>query len=614
MIDTIDFEDYIDTLIADKESEEIEFKSAKGGFPRSFWETYSAFANTEGGTIVLGVKEKNGSFSSDNLTEETVVKYKKVFWDNVNNPNTISRCLLKNSDVKTIKYQDSWLLLFYIPMADRTERPVYRTQNAKNGTYKRGYEGDYLCASNEVNRMFADADITTPPDSRILTGFSMDDIDNESMQQYRQLFNLSNPNHPWNVLTDFEFLRKLGGYRTDRKTGKEGFTLAGILMLGKTHAITDNECVPNFFLDYRHYDDEQTLKGRWIDRVYPDGTWEANLFQFYRRIAPKLYKFVPAPFVLSGDTRIDESEAQVSLREAFINSLIHADYSVNASLSILKYSNQIVFSNPGTLLISRQQYYKGGESVCRNKALQTMFMMLGKAEKAGSGVDKILKGWEKQYWKKPSLSFKYQPDKVELSMSIESLLSNDIRMGLIKLFGEKINGLDYQALITLATAYSQSEISNETIRPLLAIHRISVTILLKQLCEHGFLVATGRGRGTKYHLNRQEASADIASLDANIASTKANIASLDANIASTDANIASSKQIKIGKRTKPEILFKAIAEVCSEYVTLEEIATKTGRSTGYLKDRIIPEMLRLHIIERLFPEAPTNPHQKYRRI
>jgi len=614
MIDTIDFEDYIDTLIADKESEEIEFKSAKGGFPRSFWETYSAFANTEGGTIILGVKEKNGSFSSDNLTEETITKYKKVFWDSVNNPNIISKCLLKNSDVKAVKYQNSWLLLFYIPMADRTERPVYRTQNAKNGTYKRGYEGDYLCPSNEVNRMFADADITTPPDSRILTGFSMDDIDNESMQQYRQLFNLSNTNHPWNVLTDFDFLRKLGGYRTDRKTGKEGFTLAGILMLGKTQAITDNECTPNFFLDYRHYKDEQTLKERWIDRVYPDGTWEANLFQFYRRVAPKLYKLVPVPFALSGDTRIDESEAQVSIREAFINSLIHADYSVNASLSILKYSNQIIFSNPGTLLISRQQYYNGGESVCRNKALQTMFMMLGKAEKAGSGVDKIVKGWEKQYWKKPSLSFKHQPDKVELTMSIESLLSDEIRIGLIKLFGEKINGLDYQALITLATAYSQSEINNETIRPLLTIHRTSITTLLKQLCEHGFLVATGRGRGTKYHLNEQGMVANIASTDANIASTDANIASTDANIASTDANIASSKQIKIGKRTKPEILFKAITEICSEYVALEEIATKTERSIGYLKDRIIPEMLRLHMIERLFPETPRSPHQKYRKI
>ena len=85
-----DFNDYLESLLVQNESDDLEFKSAAGGFPGNFWDTYSAFANTDGGTIVLGVKEKNGKFFLDNLSPEQIEKYRRDFWNNVNNPSTIS--------------------------------------------------------------------------------------------------------------------------------------------------------------------------------------------------------------------------------------------------------------------------------------------------------------------------------------------------------------------------------------------------------------------------------------------------------------------------------------------------------------------------------------------
>ncbi|MEG0808155.1 MAG: ATP-binding protein, partial [Alistipes sp.] len=59
LFDSLAFVERIESLMKDSESVDVEFKSAKGGFPGGFWETYSAFANTQGGTIIFGVKEKD---------------------------------------------------------------------------------------------------------------------------------------------------------------------------------------------------------------------------------------------------------------------------------------------------------------------------------------------------------------------------------------------------------------------------------------------------------------------------------------------------------------------------------------------------------------------------
>ena len=79
-----DLQPVLEQLLQDKESSDMEFKSAKGGFPHSMWETYSSFANTDGGAIVFGIKEKDEQFFLDGLTEAQVKKDVNVALPDVN--------------------------------------------------------------------------------------------------------------------------------------------------------------------------------------------------------------------------------------------------------------------------------------------------------------------------------------------------------------------------------------------------------------------------------------------------------------------------------------------------------------------------------------------------
>ena len=597
-----DLQPVLDELLQNKESSDLEFKSAKGGFPRSFWETYSSFANTDGGAIVFGIKEKNDQFFLDGLTEEQVKKYEKDFFNTMHNKGSVNIALLNENDVQAVKFGEAYFLFFYIPRVDRSLRPVYCGLDPYVGTYRRDLEGDYHCSREEVNSMFADANLTSPVDGRILKNFTIEDLDENSIKQYRRRFEQWNPDHVWNALPEDKFLEKLNVFRKDRKTGEYGLTYAGLLMFGTYSAIMDEN--PNFFPDYQEIQDP---KDRWVNRICPDGNWESNLFQFYSRVLPILQNFLPKPFILEGNQRKTETPAHVAVREALTNALVHADYTENASLNIYKYPNKMVFANPGVMLISLKQYYKGGESVCRNKYLQTMFTFLGSAEKAGSGADKIIHGWEKQNWKRPYIEEKSKPNKVVLTMSMESLLDESVIQELTRHLGNQIENLSRQQLMTLALAFSEEEITNERLQCVLDMHRVDITQMLSKMCSMQLLESSGYGRGTKYHiygLNIGLQNTNIGLQSTNIGLESANIGLQSTNIGLENTNIGLKK-----KRYSKEEMRELIIDYCQEWRTAEEIAIAVDKTTAYIRDIVLPKLS--DVLEKKY-DVPHHPKQKYR--
>ena len=100
-----------------------------------------------------------------------------------------------------------------------------------------------------------------------------------------------------------------------------------------------------------------------------------------------------------------------------------------------------------------------------------------------------------------------------------------------------------------------------------------------------------------------------ASLTANSASYSASLATNSASYsASLTANSASSAK----KRLSREELKSLIISICSDWVSIEDIVKKSGKSTSYIRNVVIPLLLAEKSIVMLFPGTPRNPNQKYR--
>ena len=614
------------------EDKDWEFKSARGGMPGSLWETYSAMANTDGGVIVLGVKESDGEFEIQGLDDPA--RMEKGFWSTIHNRGKVSANLLANGDVRIVPVDGRPVLVVQVPRASRRQRPIFVGQNPLDGTYRRYSDGDYLCSRDEVGRMLADQ-ADQPADCEILTGFGIEDLDRRSFEQYRNRFASRSPAHPWLKLDDKGLLERLGGWRTDRTSGQEGLTVAGLLMFGNDEAIRDPAAVPQYHVDYRERLSPDPHV-RWTDRIWPDGTWVANLFQFFERVYPRLVVDLKIPFQFTslrpGEATItptpdlfqrhDETIIHEGIREALVNSMIHADFRGQGGIIIERFRDRLEFSNPGTLLLGIEQILKGGVSECRNKTLQGMFAMLGYGEKAGSGLDKIRQGWSSQKWRWPLILEQHRPDRVRLILPMMSLLPEESLTRLRAALGDGMAGLDGREVQALVTADVEEIVTNQRLQQFCADHTSDITRLLQNLVAKGFLEKDGYGRWASYRLAERlagsrhtgEEAPDTTKGDSRHSGTSPVTAGQTPGVAPEEdpALLAIAEPARMQKRLGPEEMRPLIRSLCQgRFLTFRQLATLLSREPNGLQRWTLRPMAQERQLLMAYPDTPNHPKQAY---
>lgn len=141
-----------------KENKRIEAKKATGGLPRSIWETYSAFANTSGGVILLGVLEDKRDRTLYPVDLPDPQRLIAQFLDGVNDLRVVNKNILAKKDVRIDVVDGKEIVVIRVPRAKRIEKPIYIGGNPFIGTYKRVLDADIRCDEDEVKRMLADAE------------------------------------------------------------------------------------------------------------------------------------------------------------------------------------------------------------------------------------------------------------------------------------------------------------------------------------------------------------------------------------------------------------------------------------------------------------------------
>lgn len=479
-VDTL--EELKEWLINVHEKYYIELKKANE-LPNAFWESYSAFSNTDGGWIILGVVENKpqNEITGVGNVDKTIVS----LWDQLSNKNKVSYRTIDNTDVNTYEIDGKKVIIVHVKEAPETVKPVYLNGKLENSWIRTG-DGDRKVTPDELGILLRNANPAY--DDLPAEKFTMEDLDMDSVITYKERVHKRYPKKKYIEMTPETFLKEIGACTIDRNTGEFQIKRGALLFLGKVNAI--KELFPHYHVDFF---DRRGKNERWIDRVTDDepSDYEMNLYNFYIVTYEKLKALLKEAFSLDEyQLRIPFSDFDETIRECLVNCLAHADYVQGyPSTKIDVFNGWFRFVNPGKMLVSKEQFLMGGDSRPRNEIIMKMFRLLGASERQGFGGPLIYKTALENDFRSPEI--------------ITDIEHTELRVWNIDLADSYPEFTDDEKAVLRCIVKQKNAQSVNDIREKLNFTDYRVRKIITMLLDNHLVEKEGNGSATKYVVARQ---------------------------------------------------------------------------------------------------------------
>ena len=349
------------------EWDDFEVKTAKNELPKNIWETVSAFANTIGGWIILGVSQKGQTFVTTGV--DNAEKIEQDFTTVLRSGNKFNQPLV----FKTQKFEvnSKIVLAFYI--ASSKVKPVYI--NSPVNTFLRVGSGDQRATDGEIMAMYHDQSFGIRSEE-LVANTSLADLNPQSLITYRNHLNFYNSGFPYNSLEDEAFCKKIG--ICSSTTGELSY--GSLLMFGKQDSI--RAAMPNFWVDYIEIPgiSVATARPRYTFRMQE----QENIWEYYKVIIQRLRLYADNPYTTTRFGVSPEDDSQLyALREGLINFLAHSDWFSPMHPTIRVFMDRIEFQNPGGFIVPVNRVLEEAISLPRNPIIIKLFRFAKLSENAG---------------------------------------------------------------------------------------------------------------------------------------------------------------------------------------------------------------------------------------